>query len=242
MILFMNHPISLSIIVPAYKEEEFIEETLKKYLQVFSEGKIDFEIIVIIDKIHDDKTDEIVKKMAENAKEISFVIREGKKGIGSAIKEGIKKAQKKNILIAQAEISDDPHDLLMMVEKMSDGYDMVFGNRFFPNAKREGYLKKQYVANRLCNYTIKILFKINSNDITNGVKVYKSDILKNLKLTGTGFDIFAEIPIKAYKNGNHNFIEIPLKHFARDKIYSSFNFKRESKLFFLMVFKCFFNK
>lgn len=238
----MNDKISVSLIVPAYKEEEFIEKTLKNYLQVFSEGKIDFEIITVIDKVHDDKTDEIVKKLAKNSKEISFVIRNGKKGIGSAIKEGIKKAQKDSILIATAEISEDPHDLLKMVEKMNDGYDMVFGNRFYANAKREGYSKKQYFANRLCNYTIKILFKINSNDITNGVKVYKSSILKNLKLTGTSFDIFAEIPIKVYQNGNHNFIEMPLKHYAREKIYSKFNFKKESKLFFLMVFKCFFNK
>ena len=238
----MKNEMSVSIIVPAFKEEEFIEETLKNYLQVFSEGKIDFEIIIIIDKVHDDKTDEIVKKMAEVTKEISFVVREGKKGIGSAIKEGIKKAQNENILIATAEISEDPHDLVKMVEKINDGFDMVFGNRFYTNAKREGYSKKQYYANRLCNYTIKILFRINSNDVTNGVKVYKSSILKNLKLTGTSFDIFAEIPIKAYQNGNHNFIEIPLKHYAREKIYSKFNFKRESKLFFLMVFKCFFSK
>lgn len=238
----MNDKISVSIIVPAFKEEEFIEETLKNYLQVFSEVEIEFEIIVIIDKVYDDKTDEIVKKIAENAKEVSFVIREGKRGIGSAIKEGIKRAQKNNILIATAEISEDPHDLLKMVKKMNDGFDMVFGNRFYTNAKREGYSKKQYYANRLCNYTIKILFRINSNDVTNGVKVYKSSILKNLKLTGTSFDIFAEIPIKSYQNGNHNFIEIPLKHYARERIYSKFNFKRESKLFFLMVFKCFFNK
>jgi|TARA_B110000495_G_scaffold102642_1_gene88667 dolichol-phosphate mannosyltransferase len=238
----MNDKMSVSIIVPAFKEEEFIEETLKNYLQVFSEVEIEFEIIVIIDKVYDDKTDEIVKKIAENAKEVSFVIREGKRGVGSAIKEGIKRAQKNNILIATAEISEDPHDLLKMVKKMNDGFDMVFGNRFYTNAKREGYSKKQYYANRLCNYTIKILFRINSNDVTNGVKVYKSSILKNLKLTGTSFDIFAEIPIKSYQNGNHNFIEIPLKHYARERIYSKFNFKRESKLFFLMVLKCFFNK
>ena len=116
----MNDKISVSIIVPAFKEEEFIEETLKNYLQVFSEVEIEFEIIVIIDKVYDDKTDEIVKKIAENAKEVSFVIREGKRGIGSAIKEGIKRAQKNNILIATAEISEDPHDLLKMVKKMNN--------------------------------------------------------------------------------------------------------------------------
>lgn len=238
----MNNKNSVSIIVPAFKEEEFIEETLKNYLQVFSEAKIEFEIIVVIDKADGDKTEEIVKKIAIDEKDISFVIREGKKGIGSAIKEGIKKAQKNNILIATAEISEDPCDLVKMVKKMESGFDMVFGNRFYSNAKREGYSKKQFYANRLCNYTIKILFGIKSNDVTNGVKVYKTSILKNLKLTGTSFDIFAEIPIKAYQNKNHNFIEIPLKHFARDKTYSKFNFKKESKLFFLMVLKCFFKK
>ena len=122
----MNGKISVSLIVPAYKEEEFIEETLKNYLQIFTESKIDFEIITVIDKVYDDKTDEIVKKIAKNSKEISFVIREGKKGIGSAIKEGIKKAQKDTILIATAEISEDPHDLLKMVEKMNLGNYIKF--------------------------------------------------------------------------------------------------------------------
>ena len=58
----MNNKNSVSIIVPAFKEEEFIEETLKNYLEVFSAAKIEFEIIVIIDKVNGDKTDQLIKK------------------------------------------------------------------------------------------------------------------------------------------------------------------------------------
>jgi len=232
--------ISVSIIVPAYKEEEFIENALNNLYQTFRNQKRDFEIIVIIDTIPNDNTLKIVQNIAMFSKEIIVIAREGKQGIGNAIREGIKKSTKTAILIATAEISEDPDDLAKMVAKMDEGYDMVFGNRFYKNAKREGYSFRKYFGNRLCNYTIRLLFGIKSQDITNGVKVYKSSILKNIPTSSYGFEIFAEIPIKAYKQGFKNFTEIPIKHKARSEAYSKFNLTNEGKRFFLTVLKCYF--
>lgn len=233
--------ISVSIIVPAYKEEEFIENALNNLLQTFRSQKRDFEIIVVIDTVPNDKTLVIAQNMAKSSKEIIIVSREGKQGIGSAIREGIKKSTKDTILIATAEISEDPADLAQMVTKMDEGYDMVFGNRFYKNAKREGYTFRKYFGNRLCNYVIKVLFGIRSQDITNGVKIYNSPILKNMQTSSSGFEIFAEIPIKAHKQGFKNFAEIPIKHKARSDVYSKFNLAKEGRRFFLVVLKCYFN-
>jgi len=216
---------SVSIIVPAYKEGEFIENALNNLLQTFRSQKRDFEIIVIIDVMPNDKTLVIAQNLAKSSKEIIIVSREGKQGIGSAIREGIKKSTKDTILIATAEISEDPDDLAQMVTKMDEGYDMVFGNRFYKNAKREGYAFRKYFGNRLCNYAIKLLFGIKSQDITNGVKVYKSSILKSIQTSSYGFEIFAEIPIK---------------HKARSAVYSKFNLAKEGRRFFLTVLKCYF--
>lgn len=233
---------SVSIIMPAYKEEEFIQNTLEEFLKTFRKYEIDFEILVIIDVILNDNTIEIAKRVATSSKEIIIIERQGKQGIGSAIRDGIKIASKNTVIIATAEVSEDPEDLALMVLKMNDGYDMVFGNRFFRGAEREGYSLKKYIGNRLCNYAIKILFGIKSQDITNGIKVYKTSILKEMKTTSVGFEIFAEMPLTAYMNGYTNFIEIPIKHKARDNIYSKFNLTKEGRGFFSTVMKCFFQK
>jgi len=230
---------SVSIIVPAYKEEEFIKNALDNLIQTFRERNRDFEIIVIIDVAPNDKTLEIVQNMATSSTEIVIVSREGKQGIGSAIREGIRRSTKDAILIATAEISEDPEDLAQMVAKMDEGYDMVFGNRFYKNAVREGYAFRKYFGNRLCNYTIKLLFGIKSQDITNGVKVYRSSILKNIQTSSYGFEIFAEMPIKAYKQGFQNFAEIPINHKARSDMYSKFNLAKEGRRFFVTVLKCY---
>ncbi len=232
--------VSVSVIVPAYKEEVFIKNALENLLVVFRNSIREFEIIVIIDEAPNDKTLEIVQNVSKSATEIVIISRKGKQGIGSAIREGIKNSSKNAILIATAEISEDPADLAKMLEKMDDGYDMVFGNRFYKNAKREGYASKKYFGNRLCNYAIKMLFGIKSNDITNGVKVYKSHILKSIQTSSYGFEIFAEIPIKAYKKGFRNFAEIPISHKARSDVYSKFNLAKEGRRFFLTVLKCYF--
>jgi len=231
--------ISVSIIVPAYKEELFIKNAIEGLLTVFRDSNREFEIITVIDEAPNDKTLEIIQDLEKTAKEITIVSRKGKKGIGSAIRDGIKISTKDTILITTAEISEDPSDLAKMLEKMDDGHDMVFGNRFYKNAKRERYALKKYLGNRLCNYTIKILFGIKSNDITNGVKVYRSQILKSMHTSSYGFEIFAEIPLKLYKKGFRNFVEIPITHKARSEMYSKFNLIKEGKRFFLTVLKCY---
>jgi len=236
-----NHK-SISIVMPAYKEEEFIQQTLLNFINEFRKNNIDFEIIVIIDRVPNDNTYTKALEISKKNQEIQIVVRDGKHGIGRAVTKGIECATKECIIITTAEISEEPEDLVKMCLKMNDGHDMVFGNRFYPGAKRRGYNRKKHIGNRLCNYTIKILFGIKSNDITNGVKVYKSEILKNLNLRCTEFDIFAEIPIKAYLKGYRNFSEIPIRHEARGDTYSKFDLSKLSTMYLKIVMRCYFQK
>ena len=85
---------SFSLIVPAYKEEDFIENSLSGLLKAFRNENFDFEIIVIIDREPDDKTHEIVEKIATNSEEIKILARYGKRGIAKAVLDGINKASK----------------------------------------------------------------------------------------------------------------------------------------------------
>jgi len=230
---------SFSLIVPAYKEEDFIENSLLGLIKAFRNENFDFEIIVIIDKEPDDKTYEIVEKIATNFEEIKILARCGKRGIAKAVLDGINKASKNIIILVMGENSQDPQEIVKMAYKIKEGYDMVFGSRFLSNQKLEKYPLTKYIANRLCNYVIGLLFGIKSNDITNGIKAYKSQILKNMQITSTGFEIFVELPINAYIHGYKNFVEIPIKYYGRDLSFSKFDLKKEAPRYIKVVLKYF---
>lgn len=233
---------SFSIIIPAYKEEERIENTLMGILKSFRNKKLDFEIITVIDKAQNDRTFSIVYALSNFFREIKIISREGKQGVASAIKEGIKKSTKDVILIAMADTSEDPEDLTKIALKMNDDYDMVFANRFSKNASFQRYPLKKYILNRLCNLVVQIFFRINSKDITNAVKAYKSIILKNMIITSSGFEVFVELPIRAYINGYKNFAELAVSHDAGDPSKSKFSASREGPKYIKVIINCLLQK
>ena len=145
-------------------------------------------------------------------------------------------------MIVMGDSSEDPDDLIKMYTKINDGYDMVFANRFSKNSKFEDYPSNKLFANRLCNNTIRVLFGINSKDITNAVKAYRTSFLKQINITSKGFEIFVELPLKSYLLGAKNFAEIPANHFAGDPSLSKFNLGKEGPRYFKMVSNCFFRR
>jgi len=233
---------SFSVIIPAYKEERTIENTLIGIINQFEKNNFEFEVITVIDKAPNDKTLELVEKLSSQHTQIKLIAREGKKGVASAIVEGIKNSSKSVIIIAMGDTSEDPKDLSKLASKMEEGYDMVFANRFTGSLDFKRYPRKKYFVNRLCNFCIRIFFGINSKDITNAVKAYKTQILRNIKVTSSGFEIFAELPIRAYINGYKNFAEIPSSHDAGDPSSSNFEIYSEGPRYFKVILNCFLKK
>ena len=121
---------STSIIIPAFKEEEKIKNTLTGIINSFQKENIKFEILVVIDIVSNDKTFDIVKDLSNSFNEIKIITRNGKLGVASAIKEGILNVSNEISLIVMGDLSESPEDLVKMILKMNSGYDMVFANRF----------------------------------------------------------------------------------------------------------------
>ncbi len=230
---------TVSIIIPAYKEEKYIENALKGIIKIFNQKKFIFEIIVVVDKVNGDLTHKIVNDLSLEFIEIKPIIRNKKGGIASAIKIGIENATKEITIIAMGENSQDPNDLAEMALKMEDGYDMVFGNRFYNKQKLDQYPVKKAFLNFFCNLILKLLFGIKSRDITNGIKTYKTSILKNLKIESVGFEIFIELPIKSYISGKTNFYEIPFQYFGRSDQESKFSILKEGPKYIQLIWKCY---
>ena len=233
---------SISIIIPAYKEEKFIEKTITDLVLACQKHSLDFELVIIIDKAPNDRTFEIVSDLSKIFLEIKIISREKKEGVSSAIQAGIKNAIKDVSIITVAGSHITANDVVLLAQKMNDGYDMVFGDRFSKRLKIPKYPITKLIANRLCNLTIKLLFGIKSNDITGGVKAYKTSLLKKIQFQSTGFEIFVEIPVNVFLQGNRNIGIMPITLHERDVLYSHFDIIHESPRYLKTIFRLYFQK
>jgi len=143
----------LCLIIPTLNEENNIDKIYKKILNT----KIKLDIIFVDDN-SSDKTRFIIKSLCRKNKNIKFIFRNNKKGIGSAHKDAIKYAYKNNynlIITMDADGTHDPKYFDAMIKK-AHKYDYVITSRF----KKLNLIKDWPIERKLITYTRHFLIKL----------------------------------------------------------------------------------
>jgi glycosyltransferase involved in cell wall biosynthesis len=205
----------VSVIVPAYQEAEHIEGTLRGIVDAFRSAEVSSEILVVLDLVPGDETASLVRKVAKMYSEIRVLERQGRRGVGDALRTGIKEANGEIVVPVMGDGSEDPSDLLRLVKEAEES-DIVFTDRF-KQGRPPGYPLIKYVANRLCNFAVMLLFGIRYWDTTNAFKAYRKKLVDRLDLSSRGFEIFLELPVKAMMVGAPRTAEIEVLHIVRKK-------------------------
>ena len=188
----------VSIIIPAYNEEKRIGETLEEYGKFFSDlkksGKINSEILIVINNTKD-KTEEIVKQKQKKYEIIRYLnFKQGGKGF--AITEGFKDALKRDnelIGFVDADMSTSPKAFYDLIENIGD-YDGIIASRYLKGAivKPKQSIQRIFVS-RIFNFLVRILFLMNYRDTQCGAKILKrktmGGIIGELGITQWAFDI-----------------------------------------------------
>lgn len=120
--------IYLSVIVPAYNEEDRIQKTLRRFHEYFSTQPYSYEIIVVNDGSND-KTLEIVEQMQTEVKNLRIIDRKQNKGKGFSVREGMLKSFGKIRLFADADNATDISHFDKMRPFFDKGYDVVIASR-----------------------------------------------------------------------------------------------------------------
>ena len=231
---------SLSIIIPAYNEEDQIKNTLKKLVE-FKKIINDLDIIIIDDQ-STDKTYYIVKKFAKRKKFIK-IYSNPKKGLGSAIETGIRKSKSKYLSIFMSDMSDSLKDLkkyYKLIQK--NNVDAVFGTRFSKKSKIINYPIFKLLLNRLANNFIKIIFFSNYNDFTNAFKIYKrKTLLKLFPIVSENFNVFLELPLKIIIR-RYSYSIVPINWNGRKYGTSKFKIKEIGSMYIFTLLYCFLEK
>lgn len=125
--------VKYSVVVPAFNEQEVLEETYRRLTEVMEQTNESYEIIFINDGSRD-RTYEIAEAICQRDSHIKLINFSRNFGHQIAVTAGMEYSSGQAIVIIDADLQDPPHIILEMIKKWKEGYDVVYGQRL----KREG--------------------------------------------------------------------------------------------------------
>lgn len=200
----------ISIIVPAYNEGKTLPETIQMVEKADTLG-LEKEII-LVDDGSTDETKGILKKMENKHKVIYHSKNQGK---GAALRDGFDAATGDIILIQDADLENNPKEYPKLLKPILEGRaDIVYGSRHLIEKQYSIRYYRYYLGNKVTNWLLNILCGSHMTDFWTGYKVFKREILKDIKLESNRFDIEAELTVK-FLNKNYKILEVPIDYFPR---------------------------
>ena len=201
---FMNESVYLSLVVPAYNEQEVVPALLERVEPALQQTQKSFEMIVVDDG-STDQTPQMLKE-AMTTRPWLRVIRMGRNGGQSAAFDaGFKAARGEIIATIDADLQNDPEEIPRLLP-MLEGYDMITGWR----AKRKDTRFRRFqtkAANRIRNW----ISQETIQDSASSLKLYKRQCLEGIMLY-KGMHRFMPTLVKMR---GYKVLETPVKHSPR---------------------------
>lgn len=215
--------LDLSVIVPFYNEEDNLPILHKELLSILSKTNFNCEIIFVNDGSLDRSKEILSKSLRENTEKISAKVIELRRNFGqtAATLAGIDQAKGELICLIDADLQNDPNDILVMLKKIEEGFDAVVGWR----KNRQDNKSRSFIS-QVANNLIKRLFDLPYNDLGCSLKLIKVDVLKDLRLYGESHRI---LPLILYWRGV-KISEIIVNHRRRISGKSKYGYSRIIKL------------
>jgi glycosyltransferase involved in cell wall biosynthesis len=205
----------LSVVIPAYNEEQTVAETIRRVKTVDLAG-LELEIVVVDDGSKD-RTREILKTIPG----ITVVLHERNSGKGAAVKSGFRAATGDIVLIQDADLEYDPQDYGALVRPILDGeVDAVMGSRFileriqfFGKGAKSPFFT-HYVGNILIVRITNALYGHSATDYEGCYKAFSKRVVDSIPIAANGFEYDNELICKLLRRG-YRIAEVPIKYKPR---------------------------
>jgi len=220
---------TLSILIPVYNEEENIPPLFERLQKALKEADKPYEVIFIDDGSTDNTLDALIdlKRKNPNVKIISFTRNFGQT---AALSAGIDFSKGEIIIPMDGDLQNDPLDILLLLKKIEEGYDVVSGWR----KDRKDPFWTRRLPSTVANQIISLISGVHLHDYGCTLKAYRKDILKHIRLYG---EMHRFIPVYAKWVGAQ-VTEVVVHHLARKAGTSKYGIGRVFKVILdLMVVK-----
>ncbi|MDO8269689.1 MAG: glycosyltransferase family 2 protein [Candidatus Levybacteria bacterium] len=209
-----------SVVIPVLNEDESLSELIARIKEAFEVLDKKYEII-FIDDGSSDNTFSLLQKYARDNSHIHVISFRRNMGKSTALSLGFQKAKGDFIITMDADLQDDPANIARLIEGQKSGdFDLVSGWR----KNRKDSILKVINSKFFNNFVIPLLFGSHFNDMNSGLKLYKKDLAKDIKIYG-GMHRF--IPILASEMG-FKVKEVPTQHNPRKYGHSKY---KSTKIF-----------
>src|SRR6185295_13959354 len=219
----------VSVFLPVYNEEPNLRPLHAKLDEALKKLGRSAEIIYVDDGSNDDSL-RILREIADADRRVRVVALKRNYGQTAAMAAGIDAARGKVLIPMDADLQNDPADIIRLLEKLDQGYDVVSGWR----KKRKDKMVTRKIPSMLANRLISWIGGVPLHDYGCSLKAYRRESLQDVRLYG---EMHRFIPIYASWAGAR-VTEIPVEHHARTMGKSKYGLSRTIKVVFdLMTIK-----
>lgn len=239
---FNYNKMKLSVVLPAYNEQDSLPETLHSLYDTLLSENIPHEILVVNDSSKDN-TEQVLIELQKTIPTLIYYTNPGPNGFGMAIRYGLERYSGDCVAIMMADLSDDPKDLVKFYKTMLEkNVDAVFGSRFDKGGQVIDYPQLKLLINRIANMIIRMVIGIKYNDTTNAFKLYKRKTIDGIQpFLAPHFNLTVELPLKAYVRG-YTFAVVPNSWRNRKHGESKLKIQEMGSRYFFILMYCFIEK
>ncbi len=200
----------LSVVMPAYNEEDTLREVVEKV------RKIPYLLeIVIVDDCSKDRTGEIAHGLAAKYPEVRVMQHPVNKGKTEALITGFAATRGDIVIVQDADLEYDPSEIETVIDPIVSGVaDVVYGSRFMVRKAARVLYFYHFLANKMLTFLSNLVTNINLTDVETGYKAFRGDIIRNMVITSKGFGFEIEVTAKVAKL-KCMIYEVPISYYGR---------------------------
>ena len=198
----------LSVVMPCFNERDTIREIAARVQAV----PMNIELI-IVDDGSTDGTRDILAEIEQNGAHVIY--REKNEGKGAALCDGFAAANGDVIVVQDADLEYDPDEYADLYDPIRRGAaDVVYGTRFGGKPQRV-HMFWHKVGNHMLTTLANMLFNCTLTDMETCYKMFRREVVKDMKIRARGFDFEPEFTAKILKPAKWRIYEVPISYYGR---------------------------
>jgi glycosyltransferase involved in cell wall biosynthesis len=200
----------LSVVVPAFNEGRTLSNIIDRVA-----GIPNLLEIIIIDDCSDDETPDVASQLCAKFDNIQYVRHESNLGKTAALRTGFALTKGEVVIVQDADLEYDPVEIQDVVRPIIDGFaDVVYGSRFMVKKAARVLYFYHYLANKGLTFISNACTNLNITDVETCYKAFRGDIIRNMKITSSGFGFEIEVTAKVAKL-KCALYEVPISYYGR---------------------------
>src|SRR5215469_13852768 len=200
----------LSVVIPAYNEEASLNNVVRKILAIPH-----LHEVIIVDDCSKDKTGALADDLARLHPNVRVAHHKRNGGKTEALKTGFAMTTGEIVIVQDADLEYDPDEIGEVIGPILQGKaDVVYGSRFLVRKAARVLYFYHFLANKGLTFLSNLFTNVNLTDVETGYKAFRGNIIREMKITSSGFGFEIEVTAKVAKLGCRLY-EVPISYYGR---------------------------